>query len=345
MIKLLQQQNENIRMQLLVLVVGVLLLLAKFLAFYLTNSNAILTDALESIINVVAGGFSLYSLVLSARPRDLNHPYGHGKIEFVAATLEGSLILVAGGAIILKSVYNLFEPQVISRLDAGIYLIAFSGIVNYIVGYLTERHGNKAKSMVLVAGGKHLKTDAYSTAGILIGLLLLYLTGQVWLDSAVAILFGAFICYTGYRILRVSLAGIMDEADYELLKRIVQVLNENRRENWIDIHNLRVIKYGNTLHIDCHLTVPWYLTVLEAHEEVEAVGMLVREHIDPDIELFIHTDPCVEVSCPVCTKSDCNVRRAPFRKRVEWDLDKVIADKKHGIHNPDSSERSEGRGT
>ncbi|SIQ93459.1 cation diffusion facilitator family transporter [Pontibacter lucknowensis] len=345
MIKLLQQQNENIRMQLLVLVVGVLLLLAKFLAFYLTNSNSILTDALESIINVVAGGFSLYSLVLSARPRDLNHPYGHGKIEFVAATLEGSLILVAGGAIILKSVYNLFEPQVISRLDAGIYLIAFSGIVNYIVGYLTERHGNKAKSMVLVAGGKHLKTDAYSTAGILIGLLLLYLTGQVWLDSAVAILFGAFICYTGYRILRVSLAGIMDEADYELLMRIVQVLNENRRENWIDIHNLRVIKYGNTLHIDCHLTVPWYLTVLEAHEEVEAVGMLVREHIDPDIELFIHTDPCVEVSCPVCTKSDCNVRRAPFRKRVEWDLDKVIADKKHGIHNPDSSERSEGRGT
>lgn len=345
MIKLLQQQNENIRMQLLVLVVGVLLLLAKFLAFYLTNSNSILTDALESIINVVAGGFSLYSLVLSARPRDLNHPYGHGKIEFVAATLEGSLILVAGGAIILKSVYNLFEPQVISRLDAGIYLIAFSGIINFIVGYLTERHGNKAKSMVLVAGGKHLKTDAYSTAGILIGLLLLYLTGQVWLDSAVAILFGAFICYTGYRILRVSLAGIMDEADYELLKRIVQVLNENRRENWIDIHNLRVIKYGNTLHIDCHLTVPWYLTVLEAHEEVEAVGMLVREHIDPDIELFIHTDPCVEVSCPVCTKSDCNVRRAPFRKRVEWDLDKVIADKKHGIHNPDSSERSEGRGT
>lgn len=337
---MLSQQSENIRMQLLVLAVGVLLLLTKFLAYYLTNSNAILTDALESIINVVAGGFSLYSLVLSARPKDHNHPYGHGKIEFVAATLEGSLILVAGGAIIFKSFYNLFEPQVISRLDAGIYLIAISGIINYVVGYLTERRGNKANSMVLVAGGKHLKTDAYSTAGILVGLLLLYLTGQVWLDSAVAILFGAFICYTGYRILRASLAGIMDEADYELLKRIVRVLNDNRRENWIDIHNLRVIKYGNTLHIDCHLTVPWYLTVLEAHEEVEAVGALVREQIDPDIELFIHTDPCVEVSCPICTKTDCDVRRAPLRKRVEWDLDKVIADKKHAIYTPDSVEKN-----
>jgi cation diffusion facilitator family transporter len=329
--KIVRQQSENIRMQLLVLVVGVLLLLAKFLAFYLTNSNAILTDALESIINVVAGGISLYSLVVSARPRDLNHPYGHGKIEFVAATLEGSLILAAGGAIIIKSVYNLFSPQEISRLDAGIYLIAASGIINFVVGYLTERHGNRYKSMVLVAGGKHLKTDAYSTAGILVGLLLLYLTGQVWLDSAVAIIFGAFICYTGYRILRVSLAGIMDEADYELLKRIVRVLNENRRENWIDIHNLRVIKYGPTLHIDCHLTVPWYLTVLEAHEEVEAVGALVREQIDPDIELFIHTDPCVTVSCTICNKTACHVRRQPFQNRVDWDLDQVIADKKHGL--------------
>lgn len=329
--KLLRRQSVNVRLQLLVLLVGVLLLLAKFLAFYLTNSNAILTDALESIINVVAGGFSLYSLVLSARPRDLNHPYGHGKIEFVAATLEGSLILVAGGAIILKSFYNLFVPQEISRLDAGIYLVAITGIINFIIGYITERRGNNSNSLVLIAGGKHLKTDAYSTAGILVGLLLLYLTGEVWLDSVVAILFGAFICFTGYRILRASLAGIMDEADYELLKRIVQVLNENRRENWIDIHNLRVIKYGNTLHIDCHLTVPWYLTVLEAYEEVEAVGTLIRERIDPDIELFIHTDPCVEVSCPVCTKSSCEVRQAYLSKRAEWDLDKVITDKRHGL--------------
>lgn len=329
--KNLQRQSENVRLQLVVVLVGVLLLVAKFIAYYLTNSNAILTDALESIINVVAGGFSLYSLRLSARPKDINHPYGHGKIEFVAATLEGSLILVAGGAIIFKSLYNLFEPQQLSRLDTGIYLIAASGIINYIVGYLTEQRGNQSNSLVLVAGGKHLKTDAYSTAGILVGLLLIYLTGEVWLDSLVAIIFGAFICFTGYRILRASLAGIMDEADYELLKRIVRVLNENRRENWIDIHNLRVIKYGNTLHIDCHLTVPWYLTVMQAHEEVEAVSILIRERIDPDIELFIHTDPCVEVSCSVCSKEGCEVRRRPFQKRVEWDFNKVIADKKHGI--------------
>jgi cation diffusion facilitator family transporter len=316
----------------MVVLVGVLLLVAKFVAFFLTNSNAILTDALESIINVVAGGFSLYSLILSARPRDVNHPYGHGKIEFIAATLEGSLIAVAGGAIIYKSVYNLFQPIVLHQLDFGIYLIAASGIVNYVVGLITERKGKEANSVVLQAGGKHLKSDAYSTAGILVGLLVIYLTGLVWLDSVVAILFGVIICVTGYRILRTSVAGIMDEADYELLQHIVAVLNENRRENWIDIHNLRVIKYGSTLHIDCHLTVPWYLNVLQAHDEVEAVGHLIREKIDPGIELFIHTDPCIAPSCAICIKSDCDVREHQFRERIAWDLEKVIADRKHSLY-------------
>jgi cation diffusion facilitator family transporter len=329
----IKQQNENVKLQLLVVTVGILLLLAKFVAFFLTNSNAILTDALESIINVVAGGFSLYSLILSAQPRDENHPYGHGKIEFIAATLEGSLILVAGSIIIFKSIYNLVEPVALQQLDIGILLIAASGIINYIVGYITSRRGKSAKSMVLLAGGKHLISDAFSTTGILAGLVLIYVTGLVWLDSVVAILFGGIICVTGYRILRASVAGIMDEADYELLKEIVKVLNENRRENWIDIHNLRVIKYGSTLHIDCHLTVPWYLNVMEAHDEVEAVGKVVREKIDPSIELFIHTDPCIETSCSVCTKRDsCDVRLHPFKARVEWELEKVIADRKHTLY-------------
>lgn len=324
--------NENIRLQLFVVLVGVLLLVGKFIAFILTNSNAILTDALESIINVVAGSFSLYSLVLSQTPRDENHPYGHGKIEFVAATLEGSLILVAGGAIILKSAFNLVDPVPLQQLDIGIALIAVSGLINYGVGIITERRGLRTNSLVLTAGGRHLKTDAYSTAGILLGLLLIYFTGLVWLDSVVAIIFGMLIGYTGYRILRSSIAGIMDEADYDLLKRIVQVLNKNRRENWIDIHNLRVIKYGNTLHIDCHLTVPWYLSVLESHDEVEAVARVVREEIDPGIELFVHTDPCIAPSCTICTKGECQRRDNPFMERVEWDFKKVIADQKHGTY-------------
>jgi cation diffusion facilitator family transporter len=324
--------SDNIKLQLFVVVIGVLLLLVKFIAFFYTNSNAILTDALESIINVFAGVFSLYSLIISSRPKDINHPYGHGKIEFVAATLEGSLILVAGVVIIVKSIYNIFEPVILERLNIGIILIAVTGVINYGIGILTEKRGLSNNSLVLIAGGKHLKTDAYSTAGILIGLLMIYLTGLVWLDSMIAIIFGITICVTGYRILRKSIAGIMDEADYELLKRIVGILNQHRRDNWIDIHNLRVIKYGSTLHIDCHLTLPWYLNVLEAHDEVEAVGKLVRDKIDPSIELFIHTDPCIESSCAICQKYDCNVRQHPFTERIDWDFEKVIADRKHSLY-------------
>ncbi|TXK36421.1 cation transporter [Pontibacter qinzhouensis] len=323
--------SESIRFQMLVVTVGVLLLITKFIAFFLTNSNAILTDALESIINVVAGLFSLYSLVISARPKDENHPYGHGKIEFIASSIEGTLIMVAGGFIIVKSVFNIFSPVALQQLDFGILLISLSGVINFATGFIAERKGKENNSMVLVAGGKHLKTDAYSTAGILVGLVLIFLTGQEWLDSVVALLFGGFICYTGLKITRSSVAGIMDEADYDLLKRIVEVLNSNRRDNWIDIHNLRVIKYGAQLHIDCHLTVPWYLTVLQAHDEVDALSKLVRENIDPTIELFIHTDPCVELSCTVCENHACSARKADFKQRMEWEFEKVIADKKHGL--------------
>lgn len=332
MLKTIKGQSDNIRLQLVVVLVGILLLVAKFIAYFATNSNAILTDALESIINVVAGAFSLYSLILSALPKDENHPYGHGKIEFIAASLEGSLIFVAGSIIIFKSVYNLFHPVELQALDFGILLTAAAGLVNFIVGFVVDKKGRTSNSLVLQAGGKHLKSDAYSTVGILVGLVLIYFTGFLWLDSLVAILFGGIIIYTGYKIVRSSVAGIMDAADYDLLKQIVQVLNENRRDNWIDIHNLRVIKYGSTLHIDCHLTVPWYLNVNEAHDEVEEVGRLVREKIDPSIELFIHTDPCVHTSCSVCPLGECRKRTGAFSKRLEWDFEKVISDKKHGIY-------------
>lgn len=122
---------------------GLVLLLAKFWAWWLTNSNAILTDALESIINVVAGGFALFSLWLSAQPRDENHPYGHGKIEFLAAGFEGALILLAGLLILYKSVYNLVHPQPLQQLDLGILLVAISGLANFFLGSWLKREGKK----------------------------------------------------------------------------------------------------------------------------------------------------------------------------------------------------------
>lgn len=324
--------EQNIRLQKFAVAIAFLLLLVKFTAYLLTHSNAILTDALESIVNVVAGSFGLYSLILASKPRDESHPYGHGKIEFISASIEGSMILIAGIIIIGKSIFNLFYPHSIQQLETGIILIAVAGAINFIMGWQMENRGKKAESLTLIAGGKHLQSDGWSTLGLLIGLGLLYVLKSPWIDSVVAIIFGCYISYEGFRIVRKSVAGIMDEADTKLLNTIISTLNSNRQPNWIDVHNLRIIKYGSTLHFDCHLTVPYYFTVKEGHDELEKMEKLIHQDHDTTSEWFVHTDACVPPHmCKICIKADCHVRQAPFTHRVEWDLATVVRNRKHGL--------------
>jgi cation diffusion facilitator family transporter len=305
-------------------------LVVKFAAYYITHSVAILTDALESIVNVVAGFIGLYSLYVSAKPRDIDHPYGHGKAEFVSAAVEGTLIFSAGAVIIYSAIKNLVQPQTLHQVGLGIYLVAFTALMNWVLGYFSLRQGKKNNSLALIASGKHLQTDTYSTLGIIIGLILISSTGYTWIDSAVAICFGLFIIYTGYQIIRRSLAGIMDEADMVLLKNMVDVLNANRRDAWVDLHNLRVIKYGNVLHVDGHLTVPWYFNINQAHEEIDNLAGLIRKDFGESLELFVHTDGCLYFQCPICDKKACPVRQHPFEKQLIWTPDNILQNQKHG---------------
>jgi cation diffusion facilitator family transporter len=292
---------------------------------------AILTDALESIVNVVAGFIGLYSLYIAAMPRDVNHPYGHGKAEFLSAAVEGTLIFSAGSIIIYKAIQHLVYPVGISRIDKGLVLVGITAIINLGTGLIGLRSGKKNESLALIASGRHLLSDSYSTFGIVAGLVLILFTKLAWIDGAIAIIFGIFIIYTGYKILRRSIAGIMDEADLELLTKMVVILNAQRRENWIDLHNLRVIKYGSILHIDCHLTVPWYITVQDADAEIEALASLIRKEFGESLELFAHSDGCLYVQCPICIKSDCPVRQHSFEKRINWALENILQDKKHQL--------------
>jgi cation diffusion facilitator family transporter len=306
-------------------------LIIKFTAYYLTGSVAILTDALESIVNVVAGLVTLYSLYVAAKPRDAEHPYGHGKAEFLSASVEGTLIGLAGIWILMEAVKRLLHPVMVEQVDLGILLIAASGIINFLAGMIAERTGKRNQSLAITATGQHLKSDAYSTAGVVIGLLILYFTKIQWIDSAIAIVFGIIILITGIGIVRKSVAGIMDEADAELLKRMVVKLNANRQPNWIDLHNLRIIKYGSQLHIDCHLTVPWYLNIHEAHVEVDNLGNLIREEFGEAIELFTHTDGCLPFSCKLCSIMDCPKRQFPFERRIDWTIRNIFENQKHTI--------------
>ena len=325
------ESRNNVKLQRWIAIASSILLIAKFTAYYLTYSVSILTDALESIVNVIAGFVGLYSLYVAAKPKDIDHPYGHGKAEFISAAVEGTLVLSAGLLIIYNAVKNLIYPVEIRKLDVGIYLVGATAIINWILGAIALKQGKRNNSLALQASGKHLQTDTYSTAAIIAGLILISFTHQMWIDGVVAICFGLFIIYTGYKIVRTSLAGIMDEADMELLEKMVDVTEKNRKENWIDIHNLRVIKYGNVLHVDCHLTVPWYLNINQAHVEIDELSKLIRTNFGETLELFVHSDGCLYFQCHICIKKDCQVRQHSFKQRVDWTLDNALQNEKHSL--------------
>ncbi len=331
----MNRAKQNLGVQKWVALISVLLLGGKFFAYYLTHSVAILTDALESIVNVTAGFIGLYSLYVSAKPRDSDHPYGHGKIEFISAAVEGTMIGVAGVIILYKAILHLLHPVGLEKIDSGIIVIAATAIINYITGYFCLRTGKKNNSAALIASGQHLLTDTVSTVGIIAGLALLYFTGYTWIDSAVALLFGVYIIYTGYRIIRSSIGGIMDEADTAILNTMVRVLNSHRRENWVDLHNLRVIRYGSILHVDCHLTVPWYLNVHQAHQEIDALAAPIRKEFGESLELFVHSDGCLPFSCRICSKAGCSERKNNFEKKIEWTLENISSSKKHELKDHD----------
>jgi cation diffusion facilitator family transporter len=309
------------------------LFIVKIVAYYLTQSLAIFSDAMESIVNVLAGFIGLYSLYVAAKPRDIEHPYGHGKAEFISAATEGALIMASGIFIAYETVQNIITNDVITQLDTGLILVSITAIINFIAGLVCIKIGKQNNSLALKSSGKHLQIDTYSTLAIVAGLIIMLFTKLFWLDKIIGGLMSIVILYNGYTIIRKSLAGIMDEADMKLLQKFVDVLNKNRKENWIDLHNLRVIKYGSTLHIDCHLTIPWYLNIREAHYEIDDLKLIIMQTFGESIELFVHTDDCLTESCAICIKADCNVRQHALEHKLEWTLENTLSNKKHSLHN------------
>ncbi len=314
---------------LLSLGIGILLMLAKFAAYFVTSSNAILTDAAESIVNVLASSFAFYSIYLAAQPRDLNHPYGHGKVEFFSVFVEGCLILLSGILIGFKSAYNLFYPHEIRFLLNGALVIGITGIINFIMGQYLIRESKKLNSLTLFADGKHLQTDAYTSVGLVAGLLLIYYTKLIYMDSILSIVIGFYIIYNGYKLVRKSVSGLMDESDFEIIEEVISNLNNSRKESWIDVHNLRAQRYGTELHIDCHLTLPYYFDLNQVHEEVSSVDKLVNHKAQVRTEFFIHADPCLPECCHYCRMPNCPVRSEPKRVDIAWTTDNVTRNQKH----------------
>ncbi|MFN0292312.1 cation diffusion facilitator family transporter [Pedobacter helvus] len=321
--------TTNKRAILVSLCVSIILMLAKFVAYFITNSNAILTDAAESIVNVLASGFAFYSIYLATLPKDENHPYGHGKVEFFSAFVEGVLIGVAGVVILIKSVYGLFYGNTVSDLFDGAIIIGATGLINLFVGWYLIKIGKANSSLTLEADGKHLLTDAVSSAGLVIGIIIIQLTQVLWLDSVISIILGLYILYNGYKLTRKSVGGLMDESNIELVEEVVDVLQEHRQQSWIDVHNLRAQQYGADLHIDCHVTLPYYFDLNKVHNEISNIDKLINNAVSRKTELFIHADPCLPACCHYCKMENCAVRTEAFKGEIKWNMENVTKNQKH----------------
>lgn len=302
---------------------------AKFAAYFLTSSNAIFTDAAESIINIVASAFAFYSIQLAAKPKDQNHPYGHGKIEFFAVGFEGALIISAGLAILVKSVLAWFQKPELDHLLTGSLVIGGTGIINLFMARYLINVSRKTQSITLQAEGKHLISDVVSSFGIVAGLLVIHFAKFTLLDTLISLAVGLFMFYNGYKLTRKSVAGLMDEADTHTVEELIDILNLNRRDNWIDVHNMRAQKYGENLHVDCHLTLPWYFDLQQMSAEVADVELLVNKDSSADVEFFVQVDPCKPEFCHFCRKKDCAVRAEEKTLDLMWTYERLVSHVNH----------------
>jgi cation diffusion facilitator family transporter len=311
-------------------IISLLVCTVKFWAFFATGSLVILSDALESIINVAGAAFAWYSIYLAGKPKDFDHPYGHGKIEFFSIGFEGGMIFLAGIGIALQAVLYFIKPKELMQLQTGIWLSVAAGLANFLLGSLLLLKGKQSNSITLKGNGHHILSDGYTSLGVILALGLIWLTGYKWIDPLASILAAAVLIYTGAKLVRKAIRGLMDEMDLNIVEEITSILIQNRRPNWIDVHNLRVQRYGNNFHVDCHVTLPYYFTLEQVHKEISEMDELLNKNFEQgSIEFFIHTDPCIESSCSHCMLFDCTVRRKEFVKKIDWNRSNLLPNRKH----------------
>lgn len=291
--------------------IGLLMLTMKGGAYLITDSAAILSDAMESVVHVIATGFALYSIILVGRPADKRHPYGYGKIEYISAGTEGALIVLAAIAICYEAISDIVAGHQPKELDVGTWVIAAAGAINLALGFYLITTGKRTKSLTLIADGKHVLTDSYTSIGVVIGLVLVMITGETLLDPLFAIAVALNIVITGYSLMRESMRGLMNVVDPETLERTVAAVRRVRTHDMIDMHRLRAWRAGQQRFIDFHLTLPYYLQLREAHDVQHLVHDAICDEFDEHAEVLIHLDGCNFSCCRFCPKPDCPVRAHP----------------------------------
>lgn len=272
------------------LVVGLVVLGLKTLAWYLTGSVALYSDALESIVNVVTAIVALIAVKLAQRPADAALPYGYHKAEYFSAVVVGVMIIVAAILILREAFYGFLEPSMPEAPAQGLAISVVATIINVIWAQVLIRQGRAARSPAIEADGKHLMTDVVSTIGVLIGLGLVYLTGIAQLDAVLAALVALNILWSGWGVIRESVGGLMDVAVAPETGRIIREVIANSANGAIEAHDVRTRQAGKLTFIDFHLVVPGAMTVDDAHTICDHIEAKLREAVE-DVQITIHVEP------------------------------------------------------
>jgi cation diffusion facilitator family transporter len=262
----------------------------KTLAWWLTGSVGLLSDALESLVNLAGAMMALAMLTVAAQPEDESHAYGHGKAEYFSSGFEGLLILLAAIAIGVAAVERLLHPQAVEQLGIGLIVSVVASIINFVTARILLKAGQQHRSITLEADAHHLMTDVWTSAGVIVGVGLVGLSGWLWLDPALALLVAANIVWTGWRLLRRSADGLMDVAlPPEQHQGVVDVLDTYRPQG-IDYHALRTRQAGARSFVEVHVLVPGAWSVQRGHDLLEKLEADIRTAL-PHATVLTHLEP------------------------------------------------------
>lgn len=270
--------------------IGILMFFGKTAAYLITGSAAILSDAAESVVHVAAVGFAAYSLWLSFKPLDERHQYGHDKIQYFSAGFEGGMIVIAAFYIIYSAIDKWITGEVPTNLGRGTLIVTGAGLLNGALGAFLVWTGRRNRSLILIANGKHVLTDCYTSLGVIFGLLLVTWTGVWQLDPILAIAVAVNILWTGFRLMRQAWGGLMDEADPQVSLEIERLLDERTRSLGIEYHGLRHRLSGNTIWVDLHLIFPGDMSIRRAHEMATHLETEIEQHFPQTVEVSSHLE-------------------------------------------------------
>jgi cation diffusion facilitator family transporter len=327
----LSPAQKTIRSAKLSLLVGILVLAIKFYGYYVTQSQAVFSDALESIVNVITALVALLVMRAVAEPADEDHPYGHGKLEFFSAAFEGGLITFAALVIGFQAIVSLVNGSQLHRIDAGILYIAIASLLNLALAMHLRVVGKKYNSQALQASSSHILSDVWTTVIVIVGLALVKWTGWLWMDSAMALVLAIQLCVQGVLIVRRSAGGLIDEVDKQSLENLCRSFNKHLVPGLIDIHQLRMIRSGSFHHVDAHLVVPDFWDVVKVHAESHEFETQVVSSYPFDGEIAFHVDPCQRLYCKRCSLADCPIRVEPFVEAYPLTVDRLIKPPPEGM--------------